>query len=79
VGADALPEAVDTMLARCEHDVLDLYRSTDPVYVRYRSQVVTFAHTVGAKLGWDHTLMNANTWRKRTDFTDRVKMLIREA
>jgi hypothetical protein len=43
-------EAVDTMLARCEHDVLDLYRSTDPVYVRYRSQVVTFAHTVGAKL-----------------------------
>jgi hypothetical protein len=22
--------------------------------------------------------MNANTWRKRTDFTDRVKMLIRE-
>jgi hypothetical protein len=36
-------EAVDTMLARCEHDVLDLYRSTDPVYVRYRSQVVTFA------------------------------------
>jgi hypothetical protein len=46
-------EAVDTMLARCEHDVLDLYRSTDPVYVRYRSQVVTFARTVGAS--WDGT------------------------
>jgi hypothetical protein len=57
-------EAVDTMLARCEHDGLDL-RSTDPVYVRYRSQVVTFART-GAGTGWDHTLMNANTWRKRT-------------
>jgi hypothetical protein len=52
-------------------------RSTDPVYVRYRSQVVTSLARL-VPLGWDHTLMNANTWRKGPDFTDRVKMLIRE-
>jgi hypothetical protein len=46
-------EAAKRMLARCEHDILDLYETDDPVYMRYKNQVRTFIRNVGGKLGWD--------------------------
>jgi hypothetical protein len=50
-----------------------------PVYVRYRSQVVTFARTVGAAGMGPHPYECQHVEEEDPDFTDRVKMLIRES
>jgi hypothetical protein len=75
-----IEEAVKSMLARCEHDVLDLYESQDPVYCRYKTQVETFARTVGGKLGWDTSPYGCqHTEEADAEFAASIEAMIRES